>query len=90
MRVAGTSQKTKQKIIPKDTSFKFLDSPMFCLQYIISSDLIFSMDIKISFKLKKNVFLLVPAWQAVLILQESPRRAQHIFHFFCIYGTAFC
>ena len=63
--------KNKQKTIPKDTIFKFLASPMFCLQYMISSDLIFSMDIRISFK-HKNVFLFVPASRAVPILQESP------------------
>ena len=46
----------KQKTIPKDTIFKFLASPMFCLQYMISSDLIFSMDIRIAFK-QKIVFV---------------------------------
>ena len=41
----------KSKIIPKDTIFKFLASPMFCLQYMIFSYLIFSMKLRISFKL---------------------------------------
>ena len=44
---------------------------MFCLQYMISSDLIFSMDIRISIKLKKCVFV-CPSIAGVPILQESP------------------
>ena len=55
----------------KDTLLKFLASPMFYLQYMISCYLIFSMDITISFK-QKNVFVFVPALRAVPILQESP------------------
>ena len=66
--------KNKTKI-HKDTIFKFLSSPIFCLQYMMSSDLIFSMDIQISFK-QKNVFLFVPASRAVPILQESPLTLQ--------------
>ena len=42
-----------KKRIPKDTILKFLASSMFCIQYMMSSDLIFSMDIGISFKQKK-------------------------------------
>ena len=51
VRDAGTSQKTKT--IPKETIFKFLASLMFCVQYMISRDIIFSMDIIDSFKQKK-------------------------------------
>ena len=39
----------KPKTIPKDTILKFLASPMFCLQYMIASALMFSMDFIISF-----------------------------------------
>ena len=42
--------KNKKKL-SKDTIFKFLGSPMFCIQYMISSDLIFSMKLRIPFKL---------------------------------------
>ena len=56
MRNAGTSQ--KPKIIPKDTIFEILASPMFCLQYMISSYLYFSMKQIISFKQK--VFFVYP------------------------------
>ena len=47
----------KQDTIPKDTILKLLASPIFCPQYMMSSDLIFSMDLRISFKQKKNVFV---------------------------------
>ena len=59
----------KTKIIPQYAFYKFLASPMFCLEYMISSDLIFSMELRIS--LKKNVI----ASRAVQFLQESPYRA---------------
>ena len=48
----------KTKIIPQYAFFKFLASPMFCLEYMISSDLIFSMEFVFKFVFKTAIKLL--------------------------------